>query len=381
MLPTRTMPFGNIIRRTKSMRLRKPGLDSSNCDQTTTFISDLENAKVVEQEHGKLDEAEAPGQSQVRTWHPCRNGPSDEFDSNSAQYPDDSLQSPSRSLPSSPTDVGSSVPPIGIALGHPEADAQFIKELEVPGGYTSKADRSVDSSAAVHIPVGFVDGTAMQKGRKWASFAGHFGTKYEAVSISSEHRGGRNLFPSSKSYPSNRLEAWKPALEHALPETSCQCYYSPEKETSDSFPRAILQQSRLNMSRKPSTIRKDVLSRKISWRRNPSRKSQSNLQSSHETQNSRSPPLSPSSGLTAQSHASRGIVKKNVSSSNLGGVSLLHVDIPHAEMERYSVMFSNLLEAAEAPSLVARSQGPLAKLAKLELASETGTKVDSLTPY
>ncbi len=61
--------------------------------------------------------------------------------------------------------------------------------------------------------------------------------------------------------------------------------------------------------------------------------------------------------------------------SNINGDSLLQVEIPNFELERYSVMFSNLLPPTQSQSLLVRRRDCLAEI---ELRPEEHKKVNSI---
>lgn len=359
------------------MRLRKPGLDVNNYDQPTALASHLESEKMVEKEHGEQQAAGVSGRSQVRDERPYLNRPSEEFFTNLFEYPDESLQRPNHSPPSSPINTGSPDSFIGIALGNPEVDPQFINEPEARQGHTSNAASSSSSSATVHLGLAgdeYRAGTATQKGGKWASFAGRFGIKHTVMNPPSSFQGGQTSSASPRPHHSNWQEASVSAPQHELSGTLYQHRYPQDSATPAPYPRAMEQQPRIGLSKKPSLI-----IRKMSWRRNLSRKSShAYIKSNPDLENSHSWPLSPLSPHIEQTHIRNSIMKQSVSCSNLGEVSLLHVEIPHIEMERYSVMFSNLLQAAEQPSLLTRRQGPLARI---KLATKARTQVDSLAHW
>lgn len=333
------MTVSDIIRRTKSLRLRKPGSDLSNSNHSTALASDSDNGNVVGKENGELQEVEDLDYSKSRDWRPYLTRLSEEFFSNPVQHPYESPQGPNRSPPSSPIYIRSPEPLIGIALGNPEVDHEFIHEPEARQGYPSNPGGSFNVSAAERLRLandGFGAGTTKQKDHMWA----------------------------------------------ASPEMSNQYKPPPEWATSAPYPRAMEQQPVMEKSKKPSPIRNVKPLRKLSWRRNLSRKSHAHIESSPDLENSPSWPLSPLPPHIEEPHIEEpqirdSTTKQKVTCSNLDGASLLRVEIPHIEMERYSIMFANLLQAAEQPSLLTRRQGPLAKI---KLATQTRTQVGFSCP-
>lgn len=374
------MPVTTIIRRTKTMGLRKPGLDSSKVTQPTVLLPDFENGKVVNNEHGKLQELDAKKHPRVSKPGPYLNRRSEEFFTNPAQYTDEWLQEINKSLPSSPFYIGSPEPLIGIALGDPDVDVRFINEPKILHEHRMNPSRSVDVRTAVGF--GLPDdecqaGVAMHKGRKWTSFAERFGVKNAATPPSSVYQGGQDSPVIRQQHPSTSQDASEAAPQHAMSEFFSQHYYPPERAASARYPRAMEQLPKKDMSRKPSIIRNDKPLRKMSWRRALSRKSHANMESKPGLDNSESWPLSPSSPRNNHLQTSNSKIVQNSACSKPDEVSLLRVEIPHIEMERYSVMFSNQLQAAEQPSLLTRRQIPLAKI---KLATKIRTKVHSLAP-
>jgi hypothetical protein len=362
------------------MRLRKPGLDSSHFTQPTVLASDLENGEVVNNEHGELQKSEAPKHSQFGNSRPYLNRPSEEFFINPAQHNDEWLQDAKISLPSSPVSIGPREPLIGIALGDPDVDVRFLNEPETLHEQRTSPGRCIDAKAAVNSGLPDIEcqaGMAIHKGRKWTSFAERFGVKYAATAPSPLYQGGRDSAAIRQQHSSKSQDASEAAPQHAPSETFFQYHYPSEWATSTPYPRAMEQQPKRNISKKSSFVKSDKLLRKMSWRRTSSRKSHANMESKPELDKSESWPLSPLSPPITQLHTSNGNTKPNSACSKLGKVSLLRVEIPHIEMERYSVMFSNQLRVDEQPSLLTRRQGPLAKI---KLATEIRTKVHSLAP-
>lgn len=372
------MPVADIIRRTKSLRLRTPRSDLSNSGHstTTTLATNFDNGRVVGNGDGELQEVKDLDYSKSHDWRPYLTRLSEEFFSSPVQHPHESAQGPKCSLPSSPIDIRSPEPLIGIALGNPEVDHEFIHEPEVRQGYPSDAAGSFNTSAAE--PLGQANdeiraGTAKPKDHMWAGFAGRFGIRNAAVNQSSVSQRGPKSPASPQPHSSNRQETSEPATLHASPEISNQYKAPPEWATSASYPRAMEQQPRMDKPKKSSPIRNVKPLRKLSWRRNGSRKSHAHRGSSPDLATPPSWPLSPLSPHVEEPQIIRNSsMKQNVSYSNRDGVSLLRVEIPHIEMERYSVMFANLLQAAEQPSLVTRRQDPLARI---KLATQTRTQV------
>lgn len=358
------------------MRLREPGLELKNKDQQTAITVNLEKGKTVEKGHGELQAPGDSGRSQIRDESPYLNRPSEEFFTNLIEYPDELLQGPNHSLPSSAVDAGSPESFIGIALGNPEVDSQFINEPEARRGYISNAASSLGSSTTLHLGLAadeYRAGTATPKEGKWASFTGRFGIKNVAMTPSTTYPLGPTSPASPKPHFTNWQESSTSGRHHALPGTFYHDRDHQDSATPASYPRAMEQQPRIALSKKPSFIK-----RKMSWRRNPSRKSQAHIEPNRESENSHSWPLSPLAPHIEQPDARKSIMKHSVTCSNLAEVSLLHVEIPHIEMERYSIMFSNQLQAAEQPSLLNRRQGPLAKI---KLATKTRTQVDPLAHW
>ncbi len=66
-------------------------------------------------------------------------------------------------------------------------------------------------------------------------------------------------------------------------------------------------------------------------------------------------------------------VKSGIATLQLNGGSLLQVEIPSVQLERYSVMFENLLQAPPSSSLLARRHGQLEELGSID---QLGTQVN-----
>lgn len=359
------MTFSDIIRRTRFTRRRNPKLDLRNQDHSASTAADPDIKTLAQTERGGM---QVQGQSGLNVDNPYLNRPSEEFFTRAINYPDEFFGPPDPSLSSSPN-MPPSEPFIGIALGYPEANSQSIYHTnETQKGEVFNSGRSLDSS--VNVQIGLVDdefkaGIGDQKGSKWAGFAGYLGAQGAALDQKSEYGTGQKSVVSPNSYSSD----WQEALEKAP-----QYQPPPEWETSTSFPRAMERQSppKIGITKKPSLIKPGKLLRKLSRRPNSSRKLHAQVKPNYDTENLQPWLLSPSSPVAGQSVIKTGGMNRKTLCSNLGVVSLLHIDIPHIEMERYSVMFASLLPATEQPSLLARRQGPLATI---RLATETRTKV------
>lgn len=369
------MPVSDIIRRTKSMRLRGPGLDSRNNDQRSAPTTTLENGKSVERGPGEVRAPGALGNPKVHDESQYLNRRSEEFFSNLIEYPVESCQDPNPWLPSSPNDAGSPESFIGIALGNPEVDPQFIEKPEAQQGYFSNTASSLSSSTTLHLGLAADEnraGTATPKEGKWANFTGRFGIKNVEVTPPISYPVGQTSPASPWPHFPNREDSLASGRQNLLAGTSHHHHDRQNPATPASYPRAMEQEPRIGLSKKPSLIK-----RTMSWRRNQSRKSHAHIESVRESGSSQSRPLSPLAAHVELPEAHDSAMKQGVPCSNLAEASLLHFEIPHIEMDRYSVMFSNLLQAAEQPSLLNRRQGPLAKI---KLATKTRTQVDPLTP-
>ena len=360
------------------MRLREPGLSSNVNDQRAALTTNLQSGKMVEGEHGELQAPGGPGgpgRSQVRDESPYLNRRSEEFFTNLIEFPEESVQSPNHSLlPSSPDDIGSPESFIGIALGDPEVDPQIINDPEARKGYISKAASSLGSSATLHSGLTadeYRAGTATPKEGKWASFTGRFGIKNTATTPPSLYQVRQKSPASPRPLHSNWQEVSGSGRQHTPPGIFYHHHHLQDSTTPALYPRPMEQQQRMEQPKRPSLIM-----RKMSWRRNPWRKSQAHIESNRGSENSHSWPLSSPTPHIEKPDTRNSTMKRSFSYPNQAEVSLLHVEIPHIEMERYSVMFSNLLQAAEQPSLLTRRQGPLARI---RLATKTRTQVDSLT--
>lgn len=356
------------------MRLRGPGLDLKNYDQRSSPTTALDKGDIVERERGEQQTPGAFGNSQVHDESPYLNRPSEEFFTNLIEYPDESRQDPNPSPPSSPNDATSPESFIGIALGNPEVDSQFINKPQARHGYMSNAASSLSSSTTLALGLATDEnraGTATPKEGRWASFTERVGIKNGDMTSPTSYPVGQTSPASGRSHYSSREESLASGRPDALAATFYHYHDRQDPAAPTSYPRAMEQQPRVGLSKKPSLIK-----RTISWRRNPSRKSHAHIESIRETENSHSWPLSPLPPHIEHPDTQNSTMKHVVPRSNLAEASLLHIEIPHIEMERYSIMFSDLLQAAEQPSLLNRRQGPLAKI---KLATKTRTQVDSLS--
>ena len=205
---------------------------------------------------------------------------------------------------------------IGIALGSP-------RDSPLPPSPPEHTER--------HAP-------QRPKVSRWKSFGSLFGKKGMARSASaspcyySRHPPYREMTPSF-SFHDRNLEASSVA----------HCYASREGSPEES-----LRPAQSTSPKRTPTIGSKSLRRKMSFKRSISQReglkgaSQLNRNRSYTTPLPRPQEDSPK--------------------LKLDGKSLLQVEIPSVEMERYSVMFSNLLQPPTTSSLLARRQAHLDEL-------------------
>lgn len=105
--------------------------------------------------------------------------------------------------------------------------------------------------------------------------------------------------------------------------------------------------------------------RKQSWRRTLSRRKIRNEGSRYDIAQSSTWPLSPVEHRDPEYPSKNSVILEDSLSRHTRGAPILQVEIPNIKLERFSIMFSSLLQPLPPPSLLTRRQGHLAEL-KLE---------------
>lgn len=367
------MPGAGLLQRAKSLLLKEPKSQSSDIDEPDMLNSQFIDAQSFRNQHRY-------GHSQFTGTHSRPVSPAPDLVKRDVfartghdRYKDG--QSDTSSIKSSSRTGYSAIPEelmIGLALGSPRENP--LPPIPPDGAHedVSSVCSSLGSPAIVrdHNSADL----ALQKGRKWRTFTGLFNKKDASSHLyllgpNSPHR---DLPYQYKSYQRKAPEQFPARSVH----------HNRQSDYSSRLPRGLDRQL-------PPRPRRGIfrggdagLRRQIGWRNTQFRKEHRRDVRNPAVNKSRSWPLSYSARKGPKPPPKNGITARKASSSNLRDDSLLQVEIPSVHMERYSVMFSNLLEPAQPKSILARRQGTRAeiKLAPNDRnnnESIPGTRVDS----
>lgn len=272
---------------------------------------------------------------------------------------------------------------IGIAITTPYEDSHF--------SISEKDEQSHEASRATSFDwLTFVrpksvdhrfDNPSNQGKSKWGIIAGLLRKKSLSLASPSDQpssKSSRDVFHQGPSH--QRRDSGIPApsmFQDGM--YTCRCpsewdycfQQSPEVEKSPPNSRTDRHQ-----------VVSHVPSRKRSWRRTLSRKKSKVSERRREIQTTSIDPLSQAESHGQEHPLDFEPVQNDASpSSNTSGSSFLQVEIPTIKMERYSIMFSSLLQPAQPqpPSLLTRRQGPRAEL-RLEKRMKEGKEEPQLSP-
>ncbi|KAL8953954.1 MAG: hypothetical protein Q9222_000241 [Ikaeria aurantiellina] len=241
---------------------------------------------------------------------------------------------------------------IGVALGSPGISPQPYGSTEAE---MLSPDRLVESPHYASSPSNN-PGSAQQKGSRWKTLGGLFGRRsgsqqpvfmpdhHAAPTTSVPNRRPMQLAPSATPTPVSQDHQKAPARNwigrEQLESSRAENNKSLDRKSSLKKPRLVKKQ--MESTAQPRTLQATSLRHKREGRPRP-----------------------------AQEDV---IVGKSTSGAQTQHESLLHVDIPNVELDRFSIMFSGLLHANQQPtlglqqpperqpSLLARRQGSLQEL-------------------
>lgn len=352
---TQIMPGAGLLERAKSLQLKKPSPRSSDLGESDMFGSQVTDARSFKNQDRYRHIQEQFTGSNSRPVPPRPDLAKRDVSVHTGHDRHKHGQSDRSSIMSSSTVGHNEIPEkliIGLALGSPRENP--LPPIPPDGARedVSTVCSSLDSPIAVrdHNSTDL----ALQKGRRWRTFTGLF-SKKDASShfyLLGQNSPRRDLPYQYKSYK-------KKAPEQFVPQQEAQSTH-PDRESKHS-PRLPQERDRqLPLMPRRSIFRRGEagLRRRIGWRNTKLKNEHRRDGRNSAVNRSRSWPLhilrgkvqpSPQNGITA-------------SSPKFKHESLLQVEIPSVHMERFSVMFSNLLEPDQPESILARRQGTLAEI-------------------
>lgn len=360
------MPGAGLLERAKSLQLKKPNPQATDLGEPDMVDSQFSDARSFKNQHRyrPIQEQFTSPNSRPLPPHPDLA----KRDVGTGHDRHEYGQNDTSSIVSSSTAGHNATPEdliIGLALGSPRENPLPPIPPDSVREDVSSVSSSLNSPTAVREHKR--SDLALQKGRRWRTFTGLFNRK-DASSpfyLLGQNSPRRDL-PYQCTYH-------KKAPEQFVSQQQVRSTHrNRERERSSRLPQGLDRQL-------PPIPRRGIfrggevgLRRQIGWRNTRFRKEHRRDGRNPTVNKSRSWPLHilrekvrppPKNGATACSP----------SSSKLKDDSLLQVEIPSVHMERYSVMFSNLLESAQPNSILARRQGTLSEI-KLEANDRDKTK-------
>lgn len=363
------MPGAGLLERAKSLQLKKPNPQATDPGEPVMLDSQFSDARSFKNQHRyrPIQEQFTSPNSRPLPPHPdlAKRDVSVDTGHDRHKYG----QSDTSSIVSSSTAGHNAIPEdliIGLALGSPRENPLPPIPPDGVREDVSSVSSSLNSPTAVREHKR--SDLALQKGRRWRTLTGLFNRKDASSPF---YLLGQSS--SRRDLPYQYTSYQKKAPEQFVSQQQVRSTHrNREREHSSQLPQGLDRQL-------PPIPRRGIfrsgeadLRRQIGWRNTRFRKEHRRDGRNPTINKSRSWPLhilrekvrpSPKNGATARSP----------SSSKLKDDSLLQVEIPSVHMERYSVMFSNLLESAQPKSILARRQGTLAEI-KLEANDRDKTK-------
>ncbi|MCJ1470874.1 hypothetical protein MMC07_009521 [Pseudocyphellaria aurata] len=256
---------------------------------------------------------------------------------------------------------------IGLALGSPRENPI----PSIPSNGLRQDVRGICSS--LDLPAAVRDHNrpdlALQKGRRWKTLTGIFNKKDTSSHfyLLGQNPPRRNLPYQSKTYEKHFPQQFVSQQQvHATQNNHGRRCHSQLRQGLDEQPPPMPRQGIFRSGGADSRGR-------ISWRNTPFRKEHRRDARSLAVKKSRCWPLHI---LRAKVYSPPRYSSKahTASPSKLKADSLLDVEIPNIHMERFSVMFANILGPAQLKSGSAQKQGDLADI---ELAADERAKTES----
>lgn len=374
---TTIMPGAGLLERTKSLQFRRPKSQRSDPAKISILdfhLADAESSKDQHRYRYTQEQSTGPNSRSVRP-----HLDSAERDFSLRRIGPDRItngQSDTSSIMSSSTAGQNTIPEeliIGLALGSP-------RENPIPPIPSNGIRRDVSSEySSLDMPVALRDHNstdlALQKRRRWKTLTGIFNKKDTSSHfyLLGQNSPRRNLPYQFKTYQ-------KHSPEQFVSQEQAHLTWNHRESRYPSQPRQGLDGQLPRMPRRGIFRGGGADSRgQTSWRNTHFRKEHRSDARSLSVKKSRSWPLHI---LRAKVHPPPKYGSKacTASPSKIKDDSLLNVEIPNVHMERFSVMFANLLGPAQPNSASAKIQG---NLAKIELAADNksestrSTRVDS----
>lgn len=252
---------------------------------------------------------------------------------------------------------------IGLAIGSPH-------ENPLPRATSKHVDgEALIPSSLIESPTIVRDhcspDLAEQKKRRWRAFTGIFNKKDLSSSL---HIVGKKDHSYQQKPNQNKDLERGVSLRQVVPS-----HHSWDAEYAAGVPQAMSPPLR-SLTRLESLVGEDTGSRRqIGWRKSQLGRTHGKEGVNLARNESRTWLLSHSSRKGSKPPQKDIITNRNASLPNAKNETLLQVEIPNFKMERYSVMFSNLLPHNQSLSLLARRQG---RLAEIKLVPDERSKVD-----
>lgn len=350
------MPGAGLLDRAKSLRLKKSIPQSSDLSEPDILDSQFPSARSSKnQDIYRRSQQHFPGPI-PRPVSPHHDLAKRDLSVRIGHDGDNHDQSDTSSITSGSTAGYNAIPEeliIGLALGSPRENPL----PPIPPNGVREDVSSVCSSLGSPIAVRDHSRTdlALQKGRRWRTFTRLFNKKDASSHF---YLLGQNSPRRDLPYKCNSFQ--KKAPEQFVSQQKAQsAHQNCEIECSSRQPQELDRQLPPMPRRGMFRGGEAGLRRQIGWRNTRFRKEHRRDRRNPAVNKSRSWPIHILRDKIRQK-PKNGITARKASSSKFGVDSLLQVEIPSVHMERYSVMFSNLLEPAQPKSISARRKENLA---------------------
>ncbi|MCJ1426712.1 hypothetical protein MMC29_004615 [Sticta canariensis] len=350
------MPGAGLLDRAKSLRLKKSIPQSSDLGEPDILDSQFPSARSSKNQHiYRRSQQQFPGPS-PRPRSPHHDLAKRDLSVRTGYDGDNHDHSDTDSITSGSTAGYKTIPEeliIGLALGSPRENPL----PPIPPNSVREDVSSVCSSLGSPIAVRDDSRTdlTLQKGRKWRTFTRLFNKK-DASShfyLLGQNSPRRDLPYQCNTFQKEAPEKFVSQQKAHSTRQNCESGYSsrPPQELDRPLPP---------MPRRGMFRGKEAgLRRQIGWRNTRFRKEYRRDRRNPAVNKSRSWPIHILRDKIQQT-PKNGITARKASFSKFKDDFLLQVEIPSVHMERYSVMFSNLLEPAQPKSISARRKGNLA---------------------
>lgn len=352
------MPGAGLLQRAVSLRLKQPKPQSSDLGEPDILDSRFTDARSFRKQHRYRHSQEQSTDRYCRPVPPHPDLAKRAVPIRTGSDRHTHSQSDTSSTPNSTADYVIPEEVItGIALGSPRENPL----PPIPADSEREDVSSVCSSLRSPVAVGDHNSTdlALQKGRRWRTFTGLFNKK-DASShfyLLGQNPPRRDL---SNQYKSHKKKAH--STHH-----NCESEYSSRRPQE--LDRPLPPTPRRGMFRSGEARPRRLIDSHDQLRKE-NRKDGGN----HAVKKSRSWPLSYSarkalSVTKERHHSSQRFIFEAKDDA------LLQVEIPSVHLERYSVMFSSLLDPAQPKSILAGRRGTLAEI---ELAATDRNETESI---